>query len=47
LGGTGRWISEFEASLVYRVSSRTGKKSEFQDRKGYTEKFCLKKTIYI
>jgi hypothetical protein len=22
-GGKGRWISEFEASLVYRVSSRT------------------------
>jgi hypothetical protein len=25
LGGRGRWISEFEASLVYRVSSRTEK----------------------
>jgi hypothetical protein len=23
LGGRGRWISEFKASLVYRVSSRT------------------------
>jgi hypothetical protein len=23
LGGRGRWISEFEAILVYRVSSRT------------------------
>ena len=23
LGGRHRWISEFEASLVYRVSSRT------------------------
>jgi hypothetical protein len=23
LGGRGRWISEFEASLVYRMSSRT------------------------
>jgi hypothetical protein len=23
LGGRGRWISELEASLVYRVSSRT------------------------
>jgi hypothetical protein len=22
LGGRGRWISEFKASLVYRVSSR-------------------------
>jgi hypothetical protein len=26
LGGRGRWISEFEASLVYRVSSRTARK---------------------
>jgi hypothetical protein len=32
LGGRGKQISEFEASLVYRVSSR-----------GYTEKPCLKK----
>jgi hypothetical protein len=23
LGGRGRWISEFEVSLVYKVSSRT------------------------
>jgi hypothetical protein len=23
LGGKGKWISEFKASLVYRVSSRT------------------------
>jgi hypothetical protein len=23
LGGRGRWISEFQASLVYKVSSRT------------------------
>jgi hypothetical protein len=35
LGGRGRWISEFEASLVYRV--------EFQDSQGYTEKPCLEK----
>jgi hypothetical protein len=33
LGGRGRQISEFEASLVYRVSSR--------DSQGYTEKPCL------
>jgi hypothetical protein len=26
--GTGRWISEFEASLVYRVSSRTARATE-------------------
>jgi hypothetical protein len=25
MGGRGRWISEFEASLVYRVSSRTAR----------------------
>jgi hypothetical protein len=25
LGGRVRWISEFEASLVYRVSSRTAR----------------------
>jgi hypothetical protein len=36
LGGRGRQISEFEASLVY--------KSEFQDSQGYKEKACLKKT---
>jgi hypothetical protein len=28
LGGRGRWISEFEASLVYRVSSRTARTTE-------------------
>jgi hypothetical protein len=28
LGGRGRWISEFEASLVYRVSSRTARATE-------------------
>jgi hypothetical protein len=33
LGGRGRQISEFEASLVYRVSSRTARA---------TEKLCLK-----
>jgi hypothetical protein len=27
-GGRGRWISEFEASLVYRVSSRTAKATQ-------------------
>jgi hypothetical protein len=25
LGGRGKWISEFEASLVYKVSSRTAR----------------------
>jgi hypothetical protein len=33
LGGRGRRISEFKASLVY----------EFQDSQGYTEKPCLDK----
>jgi hypothetical protein len=28
LGGRGRWISEFEASLVYRVSSRTARSTQ-------------------
>jgi hypothetical protein len=35
LGGRGRQISEFEASLVY--------KSKFQDSQDYTEKPCLEK----
>ena len=25
MGGRGRWISEFKASLVYKVSSRTAR----------------------
>jgi hypothetical protein len=28
LGGRGRWISEFEASLVYRVSSRSARATQ-------------------
>jgi uncharacterized membrane protein len=28
LGGTGRWISEFKASLVYKVSSRTARATQ-------------------
>jgi hypothetical protein len=28
LGGKGKWISEFEASLVYRVSSRTARATQ-------------------
>jgi hypothetical protein len=28
LGGRGRWISEFKASLVYRVSSRTARATQ-------------------
>jgi hypothetical protein len=37
LGGRGRQISEFDTSLVYRVSSRTARSQ------GYTEKPCLEK----
>jgi hypothetical protein len=49
LGGRGRRISEFEASLVYRVSSRTAratqrnpiskKEKEEKERKAY-ERAC-------
>jgi hypothetical protein len=28
LGGRGRWISEFEASLVYKMSSRTARATQ-------------------
>ena len=28
MGGRGRWISEFEGSLVYRVSSRTARATQ-------------------
>jgi hypothetical protein len=28
LGGRGRWIPEFEVSLVYRMSSRTAKATQ-------------------
>jgi hypothetical protein len=28
LGGRGRWISEFEASLAYKVSARTARATE-------------------
>jgi hypothetical protein len=28
LGGRSRWISEFDASLVYRVSSRTARATQ-------------------
>jgi uncharacterized protein (DUF2252 family) len=28
LGGRGRWISEFEASLVYKVSSRAARAAQ-------------------
>jgi hypothetical protein len=40
LGGRGRWISEFEVSLVYRVSSRTAwatQRSPVSKKKGRKE----------
>jgi hypothetical protein len=45
LGGRGRQISEFEASLVYRVSSRTARATERNPvSKNQKEK---KKEIYV
>jgi hypothetical protein len=44
LGGRGRWISEFEASLVYRVSTRTARRyRETLSRKKRKEKKKKKK----
>jgi hypothetical protein len=54
LGGRGRWISEFEASLVYKVSSRTArviqrspvsKKQQKQKTKTKKEKPTTKKNL--
>jgi hypothetical protein len=33
LGGRGRWISEFEVSLVYKVSSRTARAIQRKKKK--------------
>jgi hypothetical protein len=43
LGGRGRWISEFEASLVYRVSSRIAR--AIQRRPVSEKKKSIKVTI--
>jgi hypothetical protein len=51
LGGRVRWISEFEASLVYRVSSRTARaaqkktksKTKTKKKTKNKKKPCLKK----
>jgi hypothetical protein len=45
LGGRGRWISEFEASLVYRVSSRTARATQ-RNPVLYTRKKQEKKNIF-
>ena len=53
MGGRGRWISEFEASLVYRVSSRTAKtiqrnpvsKNQKKKKEFFFLKTCLLKSM--
>jgi hypothetical protein len=51
LGGRGRWISEFEASLVYKVSSRTVRTIQrnpvSKNQKKKKEKKTLKTNTYI
>jgi hypothetical protein len=44
LGGRGRWISEFKASLVYRVSSRTARAIEKPSLKQQQQQQTNKKT---
>jgi hypothetical protein len=50
LGGRGRWISEFEASLVYRVSSMTARATKrtlvlkIKQEKNKIIKLVLKRT---
>jgi hypothetical protein len=44
LGGRDRWISEFEASLVYRVSSRTARVTQ---RNPVSKKTKTKQIIII
>jgi hypothetical protein len=54
LGGTGRWISEFEASLIFKMSSRTAraiqrnlvlkKQNKTKQNKTKTNKQTKKKT---
>jgi hypothetical protein len=56
LGGRGRWISEFEASLVYRVSFRTArpiqrnpvskKQKAKTKQKTFTMCMCAKTSCY-
>jgi hypothetical protein len=45
LGGRGRWISEFEASLVYRVSSRTARATQRNHFKTKQKSARLQATI--
>jgi hypothetical protein len=46
LGGRGRWISEFEASLVYKMSSRmarAAKRNPVSKNQKKKKKSCLEK----
>jgi hypothetical protein len=58
LGGRGRWISEFKASLVYRVTSRTARAiqrnpvlkkqaNKRQTNKQKTQKISSGKSLYL
>jgi hypothetical protein len=44
LGGRGRRISEFEASLVYKVSSRTARATQGNPVSGKTKQSKTKQT---
>jgi hypothetical protein len=51
LGGRGRWISEFEASLVYKVSFRTARATQRnpvlkKTKQNKTKKPTKQKRIY-
>jgi hypothetical protein len=49
LGGRGRQISEFEASLVYKVSSRTGRaiqRNPVSKNKNKQKKSSSRRRIY-
>jgi hypothetical protein len=48
-GGRGRWISEFEASLVYRVSSRIARATQRNPVSKNQKKKKKKKreTVYV
>jgi hypothetical protein len=47
LGGRGRQISEFEASLVYKVSSRTARATQRNPVSGKTKPKQNKKTTDV
>jgi hypothetical protein len=46
LGGRGRWISEFEASLVYKVNSRTARTTQ-RNPVSKSKKKKGKKFVYV